>query len=133
MKTIIKHYLIDTVSLYLISLVVSGMVFENGIETLLLTGLVLMLTTLIVRPIINLLLLPINLVTFGLFKWVTYALTLFLVTIIVPGFKITGFAFAGFSSVWISLPPVILSGFFAFVIFSFLISFVSSLVYWIIK
>lgn len=133
MKSILKHFIIDTISLYLISLVVSGIVFEKGIETLLLTGFVLMLTTLIVRPIINLLLLPLNLITFGLFKWVTYAITLYLVTIIVPGFKLLDFVFNGFHSVWFVIPAISLSGPFAFIAFSFLISFVASLVYWIFK
>ena len=69
MRSILKHFLINTVALYLISQGVSGIVFANGLETLFLTGAVLSLTTMIVRPILNLLLLPLNLVTFGLFKW----------------------------------------------------------------
>lgn len=133
MKTILKHFIIDTVSLYLISLVVRGIVFEKGIETLLLTGFVLMLTTLIIRPILNILLLPLNLVTFGLFKWVTYLITLYLVTVVVPGFKLMDFAFAGFSNPWLPIPAIALSGALAFVAFAFLISFVSSIVYWIFK
>ncbi len=133
MRTLTKHFLIDTISLYLISRTVSGMVFENGTSTLLLTGVVLMLATLIVRPVINLLLLPINLITFGLFKWVTYAIVLYLVTLIVPGFKLLDFVFKGFGSYWFSIPAVSLSGTLAFVAFSFLISFVSSLIYWIFK
>lgn len=133
MKTILKHFLIDTVSLYLISLIVSGIVFEKGLETLFLTGFVLMLTTLVIQPIINLLLLPINLVTFGLFKWVTYAMTLYLVTVAVPGFKLLDFAFQGFTSVWFSVPSFSIGGPLAFIAFSFMISLVSSLIYWIFK
>lgn len=133
MKTILKHFIIDTVTLYLISLIISGIVFQNGIQTLLMTGFVLMLTTLVIQPIINLLLLPLNLITFGLFKWVTYAVTLYLVTIAVPGFKLVDFVFAGYSTVWFSIPPISLGGPLAFIAFSFLISFVSSLIYWIFK
>ncbi len=133
MRTILKHFLIDTVTLYMISLAVSGMVFEKGIYTLFLTGFVLMLTTLIVKPIINILLLPLNLVTFGLFKWVTYAITLYLVTLIVPGFKLLDFAFAGITSNLFVIPAITLTGSLAFIAFSFVISFISSLVYWIFK
>lgn len=133
MKTALKHFIIDTVSLYLISLVVSGIVFANGMQTLLLTGFVLMLATLIIRPILNILLLPLNLITFGLFKWVTYAIILYLVTLIVPGFSLVDFVFPGFYSVYFSLPAISLAGPLAFIAFSFLISFVSSLVYWIFK
>lgn len=133
MRTILKHFIVDTVSLYLVSLMVSGIVFKDGIQTLLMAGLVLMLATTLVKPIINILLLPINLVTFGLFKWVAYAVTLYIVTLIVPGFKLLDFVFKGFNSYWISIPSLALSGVLAFLAFSFVISLVSSMVHWIFK
>lgn len=133
MRTIIKHFLIDTISLYLISQAVSGIVFADGLYTLALAGLVLMIATMVVRPIINILLLPINLITFGLFKWVTYAITLYLVTLVVPGFHLGDFIFKGFTSYWFSIPGISLSGILAFIVFSFVISTVSSILYWIFK
>lgn len=133
MRTIIKHFIIDTISLYLIAQAVNGIVFSEGLYTLLLAGFVLMLATLIVKPIINVLLLPLNLVTFGLFKWVTYAITLYLVTLVVPGFKLGSFLFAGYSSYWFSVPSISLSGVLAFIAFSFVISSISSILYWIFK
>lgn len=133
MRAIIKHFIIDTVTLYLISQAVNGITFTEGTYTLLLAGLVLMLATLVVRPIINVLLLPINLITFGLFKWVTYAITLYLVTLVVPGFQLADFVFKGFTSYWFSIPGISLSGILAFIAFSFIISTVSSLLYWIFK
>ncbi len=133
MRTLLKHFIIDTISLYLISQAVSGISFAGGTYTLFLAGAVLMLATMVVRPIINILLLPINLVTFGLFKWVTYAITLYLVTLIVPGFVLGEFLFKGFSSYWFNLPPIALTGILAFIAFSFVISFVSSVLYWIFK
>ncbi|KKR71142.1 MAG: putative membrane protein [Candidatus Woesebacteria bacterium GW2011_GWA2_40_7b] len=133
MRAIFKHFIIDTVSLYLISQSITGLVFENGLYTLLLTGLVLMLTTMVIRPIINLLLLPINLVTFGLFKWVAYAISFYLVTLLVPGFKLLDFLFKGYSSNLFSIPVISLDGTLAFLAFAFLISFISSLMYWIFK
>jgi putative membrane protein len=133
MRGLIKHFLIDTVTLYLISQAVSGIVFIEGTYTLFLAGFVLMLATLIVRPVINILLLPINLITFGLFKWVTYAITLYLVTLVVPGFHLADFIFKGFNSYWFSIPGISLSGILAFIAFSFVISTVSSILYWIFK
>ena len=133
MKTLIKHYVIDTLTLYLVSIIISGIFFDGGIKTLLLTGLVLMFATLVIQPVINLLLLPINLVTFGLFKWVTYAITLYLVTVAVPGFRISQFVFSGYPNAYLSIPAISLGGPLAFIAFSFVISFISSLVYWIFK
>jgi len=133
MKTILKHFIINTVSLYLVSLIVSGIIFAEGTYSLLLAGIVLTLTTLIIRPVINILLLPINLITFGLFRWVGYAITLYLVTLIVPGFKLLNFAFQGYSSYWFTIPAVSLSGVLSFIAFSFFISIVASFGYWILK
>jgi putative membrane protein len=133
MKNILKHYIIDTISLYLISQAVSGMVFENGITSLLLAGLGIMLTSFIVKPIINLLILPLNLLTFGLFRWLSSAITLFIVTMVVPGFKIYNFMFSGFSSPWIDIPKLTLLSPLSFIAFSFLITFVTSIIYWLIK
>lgn len=133
MKRIVKHLIINTVTLYVVSLLVSGITFENGITTILVTGAVLTLASMLVRPIINILLLPINLITFGLFKWVSFALTLYLVTLVVTGFKIADFYFAGVPNPWIPIPSLTLTGFFAFLAFSFIISLVSSGIYSLIK
>lgn len=133
MRTILKHFIINTVALYLISQAVSGIHFAEGSYTLLLAGLVLTLTTMIVKPVINILLLPINLITFGIFKWVGYAVTLYLVTLIVPGFKLLDFVFKGYNSYWFSIPAFSFSGILAFIAFSFIISTVSSIIYWIFK
>lgn len=133
MRTILKHFLINTGTLYFISTMASGIEFSNGLTTLVITGAVLTLASMLVRPLINLLLLPINLITFGLFKWVSFAITLYLVTLLVTGFKISDFVFPGYSTYWFNLPQITLYGFFAFLAFSFIISFVSSTVYTIIK
>ena len=132
LKNLVKHFVIDTVSLYLASIVVSGIVFENGLATLLLAGLALTLAGAVIKPIINILLLPINLITFGLFRWVAFTITLYLVTVIIPGFKILSFMFLGYKSIWLSIPGFSLYGVMSLVAFSFLISFVSSVVYWIL-
>ncbi|OGM81883.1 hypothetical protein A2393_02270, partial [Candidatus Woesebacteria bacterium RIFOXYB1_FULL_41_13] len=118
---------------YLISLVISGLVFENGINTIVLTGIALTVASLIIKPVINILLLPLNLITFGLFRWVGYAVALYIVTLVVPGFKIVNFAFNGMTSYWISIPAITFSGIIAIVAFSFIISIISSILDWLLK
>ena len=133
MKKIIRIYLIDTVSLYLVSRFTQGLIFERGLESLLLAGVGLTAVSLIIRPLINLLLLPLNLVTFGLFRWVSSAIALYLVTLVVPGFKISKFFFSGFSSQWFSLPAIGLGGILAFVAFSFILSLLITIFSWLMK
>lgn len=133
MKNILKHYIIDTISLYLVSQAISGIIFENELQTLLLAGLGLMLTSFLVKPILNLLILPLNLLTFGLFRWISSAITLYIVTLVVPGFKIVNFFFSGFSNPWLDIPSLSFSLPIAYIAFSFVLTFVTSLVYWLIK
>lgn len=133
MKRILRHFVIDTVSIFLVSSIASGLVFEKGLETLLLTGLGLTLASLIAKPVINILILPVNLITFGLFRWVSAVAVLYIVTLVVPGFTISGFNFGGYTSLWIDIPGIALAGFFAYLAFSFLHSLIASFIYWLIK
>lgn len=133
MKSILRHYVFDTFSLFVVSAAVSGIVFEKGIETLLLAGLGLSLASILAKPVINILLLPINLITFGFFRWVSSAIALFLVTLIVPGFRIEGFLYQGFSTQWVEIPAITLGGVMAIVAFSFLLSITVSILHWIRK
>ncbi len=133
MKRILRHFVIDSVSIFLVSSIASGMVFSKGIETLLLTGLGLTIASLIAKPVINILLLPVNLITFGLFRWVSAVAVLYIVTLVVPGFLITGFTFSGFSNIWLDIPSIAFAGFLAVAAFSLLHSLISSFIYWLIK
>lgn len=133
MKTIIRHYIVDTVALYLVSTFVSGIIFENGITTLLIAGLGLTIATMLIKPLINVLLLPINLITFGLFKWISSVIALYLVTMVVAGFKINQFSYNGLTTKWLDIPSFSLEGFMAFIAYSLVISFIASFMYWLLK
>jgi putative membrane protein len=133
MKRIIRHYLIDTGSLWAVSSLASGMVFESGTRTLLMAGVGLMFASLFAKPVINMLLLPINLITFGLFRWVSSAVVLYIVTLLVQDFKIAHFRFDGFTSKWFDLPPLYFEGMLAFVGFAFMLSIITSFLYWLHK
>ena len=77
--------------------------------------------------------LPINLISFGLFRWVSSAIALYLVTLVVDGFQIVKFHFGGFSSVWFDLPNFTFEGVAAIISFSLLLSLIASFIYWLVK
>ena len=133
MKRIFKHFIINTLVLYLVSKSVEGLHFESGFITIIMAGIGLTVAGYVAKPVINLLLLPINLVTFNLFRWLSSAIALYLVTLVVQGFNISNFVYGGFSSKWFSIPSMDLGGVLAYVAFSFLISIISSLIYWLMK
>ena len=133
MKHLIKHYAINTYSLYLASNIASGMSFEAGIKTLLFAGLGLTTITVFAKPVINLLLLPLNMVTYGMFRWVYSAIALFLVELIIPGFKVLNFSYNGFSNAWFDIPALNFDNWIAYIAFAFILSLITSVVYWVIK
>lgn len=133
MKRFLRHYVIDTFSLWTVSQIATGIVFEKGFETLFIAGLGFMGASLLAKPVINILLLPLNLVTFGFFRWVSAAIVLYLVTLIVPGFKLLRFHFEGLSSKWLDIPALNFNGILAYVAFAFLISFITSFIFWLVK
>lgn len=134
MRRIIRHFAVETFSLYVASVLATGFYFESGIETLLLTGVGLTVASFLAKPVINILLLPLNLVTFGLFKWISGSIVLYIVTLIIPGFKITGFLFEGLISKWVDLPPIDLGpGPLSYIAYSFVLSLITTVIYKLIK
>lgn len=133
MKSLLRSFFINGLSLWLVSQIVSGVTFARGYETLLMAAAVLGIFNLLVRPLINILLLPINILTLGTLRWLVNVFTLYFVTLLVPDFEITGFHFAGASFQGIVIPSLSLGTIWAFVAVSFLISIISGLIFWLVK
>ena len=133
MKSILKSLLINIISFWIVVQWVNGFSFGKGNETLFLSALVLGLINLFIKPLINILMLPINLITLGTFRWVVNVAALFLVTLIIPDLKIIGFNFTGLNLGSIYLPAYSTGGFLAIVLNSLLLSLISSFFYWLIK
>ncbi len=69
----------------------------------------------------------------GAFRWLVNVASLYLVTLIVPQFQITSFVFPGLSYQGFVIPSFNLNVFIVFVIVAFLISLISSLLYWLFR
>jgi putative membrane protein len=92
MRWLLRHLIITGLSVYLISLILPGFSLSGGLTSLALTAVILTLVTKLVKPLINLVMLPINLLTLGLFRWVTQALTLYLADWLSPDLAISSFS-----------------------------------------
>jgi len=133
MKKYLRLFLFNLFSLWLVANITTGVSFGNGYSTLLLSALVLCLVHFLIKPLINILLLPINLLTLGMFRWLTNVIALYLVTIIVPKFEISSFNFPGFSYHGFVIPQIYLTQFWALVVISFIISLTESFLLWLSK
>ena len=98
----IMQLLISALAFYITAYLIPGFVI-SGWMALVVISIVWGILTLIIRPILILLTLPINIFTLGLFTFVINALLLMLMTKIVPGFSISGFGTALLASIVLSL------------------------------
>jgi putative membrane protein len=98
----LAHWGITALSLWLTSFIFHGISFSNK-KSLLLSALLLGFANAVIRPIIVVLTIPLTLITFGLFLLVINALMMLLVSVVVPGFRISGFWTAFFASIVVTL------------------------------
>lgn len=133
MKRILRVFVIEGFVLYLISQITTGLNFEGGIQGLIAASVALGIASFFVKPIINVLLLPLNLLTFGLLKFVGNAITLFLVDLVLNQFKVGAFNFNGVTSPLIDIPSLAFpEGVLSYIAFSALISLVTTVIYWFV-
>jgi len=134
MKRFLRIFVVEAVVLFLVSKITEGLNFQNGLVSLVITAIGLTGASLLIKPIINLLLLPLNLLTFGFFRFLTNAITLFLVDLVLVQFSVGGFFFKGYRGELIVIPSLHLpAGPLSYLAFSFFLSLSGSLIYWLIN
>lgn len=131
-RPLLRSFFYTAAALWLISaLSGGGIIFQKVPETFVIAALALSIANHFVRPFLNILLLPINLMTLGLFRWVTGIILLYAVTIVVKGFQIRAFDFSGFVWQGLQLPAVHLVGIPALVAVALLLSIITTFLYWL--
>lgn len=133
MKSVLRSIVYYSVALFLVAKVLDGVSIDGGLITYIIGGLALSLLFLVIKPILNIVTLPLNIITLGLFSFLINAVILYLLTIFVPDISITAFNFKGFSFMGFIVPQLSINTFFAFIVTSFLLSFIVGLLKWLIK
>lgn len=90
-------------AVYLTVNIVTGISVSGGWVTLLLVSLVWSVVIAVIRPILQILTLPLTIVTLGLFSFVLNALLFWAMEWIVPGFDVAGFVPALLGAVVLSI------------------------------
>ncbi len=95
----------------------------HGPEHLIQAALTLTLLNLFIRPIINLLFLPINLITLGFLSWIPSLLTLYLTTFLTPNFTLNQLTLPAFSILRLHFPRLHFGWFSSLLVIFFLFKF----------
>jgi putative membrane protein len=106
-KGILIKWLINTVALFFIVKTIKGLEISPdgfaGVLTLLITAAVIGVINVFIKPVILLLTLPINVLSFGLFTLVINGIMLTLAGYLVTGFEVTSFWGAVIGSIFFSI------------------------------
>lgn len=90
-----------------------------------------MLINFLLVPMLKILFLPLNLLTLGLFAWITNVLALYALTTLVSDFQLVTYAFSGYNYNGFNLPPYDFSPFFVAILASFLIGLITHFLQWL--
>lgn len=131
MKTLLKILAGNGVSLYVLSKLFPAFQIEGTLRTFAVATTTLSLLQILVRPVLELVLLPVNLLTLGVFRWVSSVVILWFMMKLVPGISVLPYHFEEFSYRGVVIPETNLSGFWSIVVSAFVLSWISSLVNWI--
>ena len=99
---------VNALAFYITAYLVPGIVIAN-IQVLVVIAVVWGILTMILKPILVVLTLPVNFMTLGLFTFVINAFLMMIVSRIVNGFSVANFGVAVLASVVLSLVNMVLS------------------------
>lgn len=131
MKTLLRYYLINLTALVATMKVVPGLTYSGGLKTLFLGALVFSIINFLLVPLLKILLLPLNLLTLGLFAWLTNVLAIYALTTVISDFRLTPFFFSGFEYGGFNIPAMELTSFWVAVLSSFVIGAVTHALQWL--
>lgn len=133
MKSLIRNTAINALGIFLLTSLLSGVKVEGGLFTLILGGLIFSVISFVLKPIIGIISLPLNIITFGTFSFLANALILYLLTVFIPLISVKAFVFPGYSFAGFIIPQVSLNTLFAYIVSSLILSITVSVIKWLVK
>lgn len=133
MKKFLRAIFVNLVTLAIVAAVFPGLSYGSTFKNLLFAALIFTLINLCLQPLIRLLLLPLNLLTLGMFRWLSGAICLLFLTLFLPEIKIVSFQMPGINQAGFIIPSLYFSTSLSLITVSLLLSFVSSFLAWLLK
>jgi len=122
MRVFIRNIIFNSFALWLTSQILPGLDISDGWQKLLAAGLILCILMFLVKPILKILLLPLNFLTFGILTWFINVFLIYLLSILVPDVTVKSWVFNGISTYGLSIAPLKITYFFALVLSALMIT-----------
>lgn len=130
-KTALLNYIINLAVLWGVTEIFPGLSYNGEFKTLLIGALGLMGMNIIIIPLLKIVFLPLNLLTLGVFTWIINVIALYLLTTILPQFKLIPYDYPGGTIIGIPVQPMHLTVLWVAIIASFMIGFASHFLHWL--
>jgi len=130
MRKNLRNAFLAGISFLFLSYIYPGFKFDNS-QIIIFSALGFSVLYLFLRPILKLLSLPLNLITFGLYSFFVNVIILYVLTYILNGFQIIAFQFNGTSFSGFAIPSFYVSTFFSALLASLILSAVTGILSWV--
>lgn len=131
MKPLLRTTLFNAFSIFFISQILPGVQVSGGFFTFIFGGFALTLLFILLKPILKLLTLPLNILTLGMFSFLTNVIIFYALTVLVSGITITSFTFSGYEYAGFIVPKIYFNTLFAFILVAFLQSIIVTFISWL--
>ena len=132
MRKFLRSLVFSAISLFLTSRLIPGFEISPGIANLFVVTLVLTILNLLIRPLVKLLLLPINLITLGTFRWLTTLIILYLLDLLLPEGNIFAFPLHTIPAIGVILPKIIVGKLVAAILTALTLTTIRRLLVWLV-
>lgn len=109
-----------------------GFQVKNIFLSLIIAALIFTAINILVKPILKLIFLPLNLVSFGMLRWVVNVFTLLILTLIVEEVRFVAFKYPGFDYAGFVIPALAFSSIGSLIAGSFILNFIRKAIYWLL-
>lgn len=133
MKYILRRYLIVVASLVSLTQMISAISIKGGLKAYLYAAVIYSLLIYIVRPIANLILFPLNLLTLNMISWIVNIITFYIWTFLISEVTITSWLFPGIDLKVITFSATTIDRFYIYIIGGVVLTIIFQFYNWIIK
>lgn len=130
-KTVLRNYLINLAVLWVTTEQFPGLSYDGSFKTLAIGAIGLMGMNIIIIPLLKIVFLPLNILTLGIFTFVINVIALYLLTTIMPAFRLVPYDYPGGTILGIPVQPMHLTVLWVAIIASFMIGFASHFLHWL--
>ncbi len=128
MRELLRRTFVNSLSIFIVSLFLSGLVIRGGFASYVVAGFLLAVLSIFLDPIVKLFTMPFNILTLGLLSFLTTLVSLFILNFIYHNISITSFTFNGVSFLGLKASHIYVGGILSYVVISATIYFCAKLI-----